>query len=49
MIMPTWLDRPLSVAGRILVRTENGIRSLLVHPDRRWLSSPTSASTSTMT
>ena len=29
MIMPTWLDRPLSVAGRILVRTENGIRSLL--------------------
>ena len=34
MIMPTWLDRPLSVAGRILVRTENGIRSLLVHPDR---------------
>ena len=28
MIMPTWLDRPLSVAGRILVRTENGIRSL---------------------
>ena len=34
MIMPTWLDRPLSVAGRILVRAENGIRSLLVHPDR---------------
>ena len=34
MIMPTWLDRPLSVAGRILVRTENGIRSLLLHPDR---------------
>ena len=34
MIMPSWLDRPLSVAGRILVRTENGIRSLLVHPDR---------------
>lgn len=34
MIMPTWLDRPPSVAGRILVRTENGIQSLLVHPDR---------------
>ena len=34
MILNTWLDRPLSVAGRILVRTENGIRSLLVHPDR---------------
>ena len=34
MIMPTWLDRPLSVAGRILVRTEDGVRSVLVHPDR---------------
>ena len=34
MIMPTWLDRPLSVAGRILVRTENGVESILVHPDR---------------
>ena len=34
MIMPTWLDRPLSVAGRILVRTENGVKSVLVHPDR---------------
>ena len=33
MIMPTWLDRPLSVAGRILVRTENGVKSILVHPD----------------
>ena len=34
MIMPTWLDRPLSVAGRILVRTENGVKSILVHPGR---------------
>ena len=34
MIMPTWLDRPLSVAGRILIRTENGVKSILVHPDR---------------
>ena len=34
MIMPTWMDRPLSVAGRLLVRTETGIRSILVHPDR---------------
>ena len=34
MIMPTWLDRPLSVAGRILVRTEEGVKSILVHPDR---------------
>ena len=34
MIMPSWLDRPLSVAGRLLVRTESGIESRLVHPDR---------------
>ena len=34
MIMPSWLDRPLSVAGRILVRTETGVKSILVHPDR---------------
>ncbi len=25
MIMPSWLDRPLTVAGRLLVRTESGI------------------------
>ena len=34
MIMPSWLDRPLSVAGRVLVETESGIESRLVHPDR---------------
>ncbi len=34
MIMPTWMDRPLSVAGRLMVMTENGIESRLVHPDR---------------
>lgn len=34
MIMPSWLDRPLSVAGRLLVRTESGIQSVLVHPQR---------------
>ena len=33
MIMPSWLDRPLSVAGRVLVATDNGIESRLVHPD----------------
>lgn len=34
MIMPTWMDRPLSVAGRLLIRTETGIESRLIHPDR---------------
>lgn len=34
MIMSTWLDRPLSVAGRIAVRTENGIKTVLVNIDR---------------
>ena len=34
MIMPSWLDRPLTVAGRLLVRTESGIDSRLVCPDR---------------
>lgn len=30
MIHSTWLDRPLSVAGRVLVRTADGIESRLV-------------------
>lgn len=30
MILNTWLDRPLSVAGRLVVRTENDVRSQLV-------------------
>lgn len=34
MIMSTWLDRPLSVAGRLLVRTASGVEGRLVHPDR---------------
>ena len=33
MICP-WLDRPLSIAGRVLVETENGIQSRLVDIDR---------------
>ena len=31
MIMSSWFDRPLSIAGRALVRTETGIASVLVN------------------
>jgi len=34
MIMNTWMDRPLSVAGRVLVRTEKGVETRLVKVDR---------------
>ena len=34
MIMSTWLDRPLSIAGRVMVKDETGIRSVLVNLDR---------------
>ena len=34
MIMPTWLDRPLGVAGRVLVRKPDGLSTRLVSIDR---------------
>ena len=34
MLMASWLDRPLSVAGRVLARTERGVESRLVNLDR---------------
>lgn len=34
MIMSTWLDRPLSVAGRLVIRKKNGLKSCLVNLDR---------------
>ena len=41
MILSTWLDRPLSVAGRILIRgEEGGLESRLVHIDRDLLLIP---------
>ena len=40
MLMSTWLDRPLSVAGRVLVETENGVESKLVNIDRDLLLIP---------
>ncbi len=34
MIMSTWLDRPLSIAGRVMIRTESGVRTELVDLSR---------------
>ena len=34
MIMPTWLDRPLGVAGRVMVRSRDGLETRLVNIDR---------------
>ena len=34
MIMSSWFDRPLSVAGRALVRDEHGVRTVLVNLDK---------------
>ena len=38
--LDTWLDRPLSVAGRVLVETEDGVQSRLVDIDRDLLMIP---------
>lgn len=43
MNMATWLDRPLTVAGRVLVRTEDGVETRLVHLDRDLLVIPSLA------
>ena len=40
MLMAPWLDRPLSIAGRVLVETENGIQNKLVNIDRDLLMMP---------
>ena len=34
MIMPSWFDRPLSLAGRIAIETDDGIETRLVNIDR---------------
>ncbi|MBQ4601138.1 MAG: M18 family aminopeptidase [Oscillospiraceae bacterium] len=40
MLIFSWLDRPLSVAGRVLVETEKGVESRLVDIDRDLLLIP---------
>ena len=40
MLMAPWLDRPLSVAGRVMVETETGVESKLVDIDRDILMIP---------
>lgn len=43
MLMAPWLDRPLSVAGRVVVETERGVESRLVDIDRDLLLIPNTA------
>ena len=40
MLCAPWLDRPLSVAGRVIVRTKEGIETRLVNVDRDLLIIP---------
>ena len=40
MLIAPWLDRPLSIAGRVMVETENGVESKLVDLDRDLLMIP---------
>ena len=43
MIYYTWLDRPLSVAGRVVVRTQSGVKTRLVDLDTNLLTIPSLA------
>ena len=40
MLMAPWLDRPLSIAGRVMVDTGDGVQSCLVNIDRDLLMMP---------
>ncbi len=43
MIMSTWMDRPLSVAGRVMVETEEGVAGKLINIDRDLMLMPSVA------
>ena len=43
MLFAPWLDRPLSIAGRVLVETQTGIEQKLVNIDRDLLMIPSLA------
>lgn len=40
MIMAPWLDRPLGIAGRVIVKTEDGVRSELVDSEKNLVMIP---------
>ena len=40
MLIAPWLDRPLSIAGRVMVETENGVEAKLIDIDRDLLMMP---------
>ena len=42
-ILSTWMDRPMSIAGRVTVETENGVMNCLVDIDRDLLLIPSVA------
>ena len=39
-ILSAWLDRPLSIAGRVIVETQTGVQSKLIHIDKDLLLIP---------